>query len=118
MFEFSSLEQIQNNFEECDKSIFSFKDRDDITSLGEVNFNRDIFFKNDSMYFHQEHIKSNKGGSNFSKQDIRGDYYAEKLSDHIVNSNDNNIIKTENIFLETIFDITKTPKINIERNNL
>ena len=117
MFEFSSLEQIQNNFEECDKSIFSFKDRDDITSLGEINFNRDIFFKNDSMLFHQEHIKSNKGGSNFSKQDIRGDYYAEKLSDHIVNSNDNNIIKTENIFLETIFDITKTPKINIERNN-
>ena len=120
MFEYSNLEQIQKNFEVCDESISSSIDRDDITSLEEVNFNRDIFFKNDSMFFHQEHNKSNtsnKGGFNFSKQDIRGDYYAEKLPDHIVNSYDNNIIKTENIFLETIFNITKIPNNNMERNN-
>ena len=122
MLEFLNLERIQKNIEVCDESICSSINRDDfdITSLGKVDFNRDISFENDSMFFHQEHKKSDsssKGAFNFSKQDIRDDFNAEKFSDLIANSCDNNIIKTENLFLETIFDISKIPNINIERNN-
>ena len=107
------LDLIQNNLntESNDENLSSFSNGEDTTSFGEIHSNGDYSLKFNGTFFVAEYQPASSNVHNKIAEN-----QTEKCFDFVSN-NCNKIIKTENIFLKSIFDMSNIPNINIERNN-
>ena len=111
MIDFNFVQNNQNK-ENNDEYLSSFENGEDTTLFGEVHSNGDYSLKFNGTCLIAKFQKS----ASLNIQNKIAEYQTEKSFDFVSN-NCNKIIKTENIFLRSIFYTSNIPNINIEINN-